>query len=102
VSNLNQAVTDGPDIEQGQLLGADDADTGSGLSKDRARLYTAGVIGALLAAFALLNLDDVKVHWILGTSRPPLFFVIVIAVLGGVALDRLILRAKRKRASPDD
>ena len=54
-----------------------------------------------MAAFALLNLDDVKVHWIVGTSRPPLFFVIVIAFLGGVAVDRLVLRAKRKRANPD-
>lgn len=95
-------MTDGPDIQKGQLLGAD-ADAGrTALSRDRRRLYAAAVIGALLAAFALLNLDDVKVHWIVGTSRPPLFFVIVIAVLGGVALDRLILRAKRKRAANPD
>jgi uncharacterized integral membrane protein len=72
-----------------------------GLSKDRARLYASAVIGALLTAFALLNLDDVKVHWLIGTSHTPLFIVIVIAFLCGIAVDRLIVRAQRRRAKVD-
>jgi uncharacterized integral membrane protein len=72
-----------------------------GLSKDRARLYAGAVIGALLTAFALLNLDDIKVHWLIGTSHTPLFIVIVIAFLCGLAVDRLIVRAQRRRAKVD-
>jgi uncharacterized integral membrane protein len=57
----------------------------------------AAVIGALLAAFALLNLGDVKVDWIITSAETPLIVVIVLAVLLGVVLDRLVLRRKRRQ-----
>ena len=101
-------MADRPDIEKGYQPdpggdpdGSSGPSSAGGLSKDRARLYAGASIGALLTAFALLNLDDVKVHWIIGTWHTPLFVVIVIAFFCGLAVDRLILRAQRRRAKGD-
>jgi uncharacterized integral membrane protein len=66
--------------------------------RERARLISAGVLGALITAFALLNLSDVKVHWLVATGRTPLIVVIVLAFVLGVIVDRLVIRARRKRA----
>jgi uncharacterized integral membrane protein len=66
--------------------------------RDRSRLVAATVLGALIAAFALLNLDDVKVHWIVTTGQTPLIIVVIVSFLLGIGVDRLlILRAKRRR-----
>jgi uncharacterized integral membrane protein len=66
--------------------------------RERARLISAAVLGALVTAFALLNLDDVKVHWLVATGRTPLIVVIAVAFLLGMLIDRLVIRARRKRA----
>jgi uncharacterized integral membrane protein len=64
----------------------------------RARLVAAAIIGGVVAAFALLNLDDVKVHWLVATGQTPLILVIVVAFALGVAVDRLVIfRAKRRQ-----
>jgi uncharacterized integral membrane protein len=48
--------------------------------------YVAIGAGVLIVLFALFNLDRVKVHWVVGSSRTPLIVVIVVSVaLGGVA-----------------
>jgi len=61
------------------------------------RQGAAVVLGALVAAFALANLGDVKVHWLIGTHETPLIVVVVLAFLLGIATDRLLLaRARRK------
>ncbi len=66
--------------------------------RDRARLVASAIIGAVVAAFALLNLDNVRVHWIVATGQTPLILVIVLAFLLGMAADRLfVVRAKRRR-----
>jgi len=65
--------------------------------RERGRQIAAAVLGALITAFALLNLDDVKVHWLLATGRTPLILVIAVAFLFGVVVDRLVIRARRKR-----
>ncbi|HJS93232.1 MAG TPA: LapA family protein [Solirubrobacteraceae bacterium] len=65
--------------------------------RERARLISAGVIGALITAFALLNLGDVKVHWLVATGRTPLIVVIALAFVLGMIVDRLVIRARRKR-----
>lgn len=66
--------------------------------RERTRLITVMVLAALIIAFALLNLDDVKVHWIVVTGQTPLTVVIIASFLLGVGVDRLvILRAKRRR-----
>jgi len=64
------------------------------------RLIAAGVIGAIVVVFAVINLNDVKVHWLIATGQTPLIVVIVLAFLLGIAADRLLLaRAKRKRGA---
>jgi uncharacterized integral membrane protein len=65
--------------------------------RERARLIAAAVVGALVTAFALLNLDEVKVHWLVGTGGTPLIVVIALAFLLGMLVDRLVIRARRKR-----
>ena len=66
--------------------------------RHRVRLLGAGVIGALATAFALLNLGDVKVNWLVSTGHTPLIIVIVVTFLFGMLADRLLLlRSRRKR-----
>ncbi len=62
------------------------------------RVIAAVLIGALVALFAVINLNDVKVHWLVATNQTPLIVVIVLAFLLGILADRLLLaRAKKKR-----
>ena len=67
--------------------------------RDRARLIAAGVIGALIVVFAILNLDQVKVHWLITSGKTPLILVIGVAFVLGMIVDRLVIRARRKRQS---
>lgn len=69
---------------------------------DSLRLLAAAVIGAAITAFALLNLNDVEVHWLFTTRRTPLIVVIVLAFVLGILADRAwVLRARRRRRSRD-
>ena len=63
----------------------------------RRREALAAGVGALLAVFALLNLGDVKVDWVITTAQTPLILVIAVSVLLGVVLDRLLIRRRRRR-----
>lgn len=64
----------------------------------RRRAIAAAVLGAIVIAFALLNFNTVKVHWLVTTGHTPLIVVIVFAFALGIGVDRLlILRGKRKR-----
>ena len=65
--------------------------------RERGRQIAAAVLGAVMTAFALLNLGDVKVHWLITSGRTPLIVVIAFAFLFGVLVDRLVIRARRKR-----
>lgn len=65
--------------------------------RDRGRLIAAGIVGAVIAVFAVVNLDQVKVHWVFATARTPLILVIVLAFVLGMIVDRLAVRARRKR-----
>ena len=57
------------------------------------------IAGLALAAagvtFAAVNLDEVKVNWILGTWRTPLIVVIALSIVIGAALGLLIARGRR-------
>lgn len=66
--------------------------------RQRARLISAAVLGALVAAFAVVNVGDVKVHWLVVTGRTPLIVVIAVAFVLGMLVDRLVIRVRRKRA----
>ena len=66
--------------------------------RDRVRITTVAVIGALVVVFALLNLGNVKVHWLVATGNTPLILVVVLAFALGMLADRLlVVRARRKR-----
>lgn len=70
--------------------------------RERARLTAAVILGALAVAFAVVNLSNVKVDWIVGSAHSPLILVIAVSVLIGVGIDRLAVRRARTRSkSPD-
>jgi uncharacterized integral membrane protein len=64
----------------------------------RSRMVAAGIVAAVITAFALVNLNDVKVHWLFATGQTPLIVVIAITFLLGMIVDRLLMRARRKRS----
>jgi lipopolysaccharide assembly protein A len=56
-------------------------------------------IGALVlagagVAFAVANLDEVKVNWLLGTWETPLIVVIAVSMVVGAALGFLVSRRR--------
>ena len=54
--------------------------------------------GSLVATvFAVLNLDQVEVDWLIGSWETPLIVVIVVSMLLGAGIDRLLVRRARKR-----
>jgi uncharacterized integral membrane protein len=57
------------------------------------------IAGLALAAvgivFAVVNLDQVKVNWLLGTWRTPLIVVIALSIVIGAGLGLLIARGRR-------
>jgi uncharacterized integral membrane protein len=58
------------------------------------RQVAALALGALGVAFAAVNLDEVKVNWILNTWRTPLIVVIALSMLVGAALGFLVSRRR--------
>jgi uncharacterized integral membrane protein len=58
------------------------------------RQVAALALAALGIAFAVLNLDEVKVNWILGNWRTPLIIVIALSMLVGAALGFLVSRRR--------
>ena len=55
------------------------------------------ILTALAIVFALLNLDDVEVHWAFGSGKAPLIVVIVISLLIGIVLTYFAERLSRRR-----
>jgi len=53
------------------------------------RMIAMGLLAALGIALAVLNSQSVKTHWILGTSKLPLFLVIAATAAIGAALGYL-------------
>jgi uncharacterized integral membrane protein len=93
---------DAPDIEQltaasGSTTPETRGERTPAQRRERARLIALGIVGALIVVFAVVNLNDVKVHWVLATGQTPLIIVIVVAFLLGMLADRLVIRARRKR-----
>jgi uncharacterized integral membrane protein len=68
--------------------------------RDRGELARGGamlVLAGIAIAFALLNLKDVRVDWILGSGRAPLIIVIVISMLIGIVFTYFAERMSRRR-----
>ena len=61
---------------------------------DRKRMIGAFAFGGIAVLFAVLNLDDVAVSWIIGTWETPLIVVIAVSVLIGAALGAMLARRK--------
>lgn len=55
------------------------------------------MLAILITLFAVFNLDEVKVDWIVGSGKAPLIIVIVISLLVGIVLTHFAERRSRKR-----
>jgi len=62
----------------------------------RGRVIAGVAVGGLITAFALLNLDDVEVNWLLGTWFTPLIVVIVLSFVGGAFAGWAFARYRRR------
>jgi uncharacterized integral membrane protein len=55
-------------------------------------------LAVLITLFAVLNLEQVEVNWIIGSGKAPLIIVIVISLLVGIVLTHFAeRRASRRR-----
>jgi uncharacterized integral membrane protein len=61
-------------------------------------MIAAGVLGALLVVFAVLNSQRVRVHWIVTTHTAPLILVIAASAVVGFAVGWLL---HRRSSRPD-
>jgi uncharacterized integral membrane protein len=62
--------------------------------RERARTIAAVGLGGLGAVFAVLNVDEVDVNWILGTWSTPLIIVIALSIVIGAGLGFLVGRRR--------
>jgi len=65
--------------------------------RESARTGALIVLSILITLFAVFNLDQVKVHWIVGSGKAPLIIVIVVSLLVGIVLTHFAERRSRKR-----
>ena len=64
--------------------------------RERARTIATLALTGLAVAFALLNLDKVKVNWVFGTQRTPLIVALAVTFLLGAAIGVLMDRRRRR------
>jgi uncharacterized integral membrane protein len=60
--------------------------------QERARLVAVAILAVVATLFAVLNLDQVKVHLLFGTPRLPLIVVIVVCLLIGTLFGTVLAR----------
>jgi uncharacterized integral membrane protein len=68
-------------------------------SKEKTRAAAVLIIVAIAAAFALTNLDSVKVHWIVGSAHSPLILVIVVSFVLGMFVGKPLFDRTRSKKS---
>jgi uncharacterized integral membrane protein len=66
--------------------------------RESARMILLASLSAIAGIFAVLNLDQVEVNWIIGTWKTPLIVVVALSIVIGAVLGLLVAR---RRASPD-
>jgi uncharacterized integral membrane protein len=62
--------------------------------REQARTIAAFGLGGIGALFAVLNIDEVEVNWILGTWSTPLIIVIALSMVLGAGLGYLVARRR--------
>jgi uncharacterized integral membrane protein len=62
--------------------------------REQMRTVAAFGLGGLGALFAVLNVDEVEVNWILGTWSTPLIIVIALSIVLGAGLGYLVGRRR--------
>ena len=70
--------------------------------RERARQLAVLVLAGLGILFAVVNLDKVKVDWVVGSARTQLIIVIAVCVLLGAGIDRFLITRSRKRIKGGD
>lgn len=65
--------------------------------REIARTTAVAVLAVLITLFAVLNVKEVHVKWIFGSSKAPLIVVIVISLLVGILITHFAeLRSRRR------
>jgi uncharacterized integral membrane protein len=65
--------------------------------RERARTTVIIALAVVITVFAVLNLKEVKVDWIVGSGHAPLIIVIVVSVLIGAVISYFADRRAAKR-----
>jgi uncharacterized integral membrane protein len=65
--------------------------------REQARTGALVVLAVVIAVFAVLNVKEVKVNWIVGSGQAPLIIVIAIALLVGIVLTHFAERRGNKQ-----
>jgi uncharacterized integral membrane protein len=66
--------------------------------REIARTAAIAVLAVLITLFAVLNVKEVEVNWIFGSSKAPLIVVIVISLVVGILITHFVeLRSRRQR-----
>jgi uncharacterized integral membrane protein len=55
-------------------------------SRERARTLGLVIAAIIMTLFAVLNTEEVKVNWIVSSSRAPVIIVIIVSLLVGAVL----------------
>jgi uncharacterized integral membrane protein len=67
------------------------------LRREDARLLAVAILAVVATLFAVLNLNQVKVHLLFGSPKLPLIVVIVVCLLIGALLGTVLARQARRR-----
>ena len=65
--------------------------------REQSRTAALLALSILITLFAVLNIDEVKVNWIVGSGHAPLIIVIAISLLVGLLLAHFAQRRAGKR-----
>jgi len=65
--------------------------------REIARTGALVVLAVLITLFAVLNVKEVEVNWIFGTSNAPLIIVIVVSLLVGILITYFATQLSRRK-----
>ena len=65
--------------------------------REIARTGALVVLAVLITLFAVLNVKEVEVKWIFGTSNAPLIIVIVVSLLVGILITYFATQLSRRK-----